>query len=628
MVRALALLLLCALAGAAAPASAAADGDPLALRIVLERKPGLDAGERAALRARADVTLDHRLSLDGVEVVRADPGERADALAALRADPDVLWAEPDRPRYAATATSEPLFPDLWGLGAIHAPDAWTVTEGSGATVAVVDTGVDATHPDLADRLQPGHDYVERDDVPQDLSGHGTHVAGTVAAAENGFGAAGVAPQAELVPLRVLDAFGRGSSADVAQAFDDAGDRGIRVVTASLGSPYAASAERDAIQDHPNTLFVVAAGNEGADNDGVAREYPCAYPEANILCVGASTATDAPSTFSNVGATSVDLFAPGEDILSTLPGAGFGRMSGTSMATPHVAGAAALVFAVHPDWSARQVKQALLDGADRIPALAGKAVTGGRLDAAASLALSRPDTDEAPGAPTGLAAAAGDTQVALEWDDGPDGDVVGYRVYAAAGADGFLQVGAPSASSHLVRGLSDGVPVRFRVAAVDRAGNVSPFSETVTATPRPAPAAPAPVPAAASPVTATPSAPAPVPVVAAPSSPLAPRAAEPTLSGLALTGRVRACRGCASRARLRFTLAADARISVRLEQRTCRRGRCTWTARGRTRVRVAASTRQWTVGRRLAGLALRAGTWRVTLASPANAVSLRFAVHGR
>ena len=150
-----------------------------------------------------------------------------------------------------------------------------ITEGAGATVAVVDTGVDDTHPDLAGRLLGGHDYVERDDTPQDGSGHGTHVAGIVAATENGVGVAGVAPEAQLVPLRVLDAAGRGSSADVAQAFDDAGDRGIRVVTASLGSPYAASVERDAIQDHPNTLYVVAAGNGGSDNDGVVRDYPCA-----------------------------------------------------------------------------------------------------------------------------------------------------------------------------------------------------------------------------------------------------------------------------------------------------------------------------------------------------------------
>ena len=623
--RLLALVLLCALAGAAAPASATADDDPAALRIVVKRRAGLDAAERAALRAGADVTLDHRLSLDGVEVVRADPGERGAALTALRADPDVMWAEPERSRQAVSATNEPMFADLWGLAAIRAPDAWTITEGAGATVAVVDTGVDATHPDLAGRLLGGHDYVERDDTPQDGSGHGTHVAGIVAAGENGFGVAGVAPEAQLVPLRVLDAAGRGSSADVAQAFDDAGDRGIRVVTASLGSPYAASVERDAIQDHPNTLYVVAAGNGGSDNDGVVRDYPCAYPEANIVCVGASTAADAAASFSNVGAESVDLFAPGEDILSTLPGGGFGRLSGTSMATPHVAGAAALLFAAHPGWSARQVKQALLDGAARLPSLTGRAVTGGRLDTAASLALPAPDTDEAPGAPTGLSATAGDTQVALDWDDNPEGDVVGYRVYAAAGSDAFLQIGAPGASAHLARGLADDMPVRVRVAAVDGAGNVGPFSGVATATPRATPPVVTPAGPAAPP--AAPAATTPAPVTR-PATPLAPTTAAPTLSALALSGRVRACRRCVSHARLHVELAAAARITVRLEQRTCRRGRCAWTPRGRTTVRLAAGAQRWAAGSRLAGLPLRAGTWRVTLTSAANAVALRFAVHAR
>ena len=165
------------------------------------------------------------------------------------------------------------------------------------TVAVADTGVDPGHPDLAGRIVPGYDFVDDDTDPQDGHGHGTHVAGTIAAAENGAGVIGVAPEALVMPLRVLDDNGGGNSADVAAAFAYAGDRGVRVVNASLGSPYPSLVERRAIHEHPGTLYVVAAGNGGPDgvgddNDGATREYPCAHDEPNLICVGATDSDDA------------------------------------------------------------------------------------------------------------------------------------------------------------------------------------------------------------------------------------------------------------------------------------------------------------------------------------------------
>jgi subtilisin family serine protease len=230
------------------------------------------------------------------------------------------------------------------------------------------------------------------------------VAGTIAAGENGAGIIGVAPDALVMPLRVLDANGGGRSSDVAAAFDFAGDRGVRVVNASLGSAYPSNIERLAIQNHPNTLYVVAAGNGGADsvgddNDGATREYPCAHDVPNLICVGATDATDARAGFSNYGAASVDLFAPGQDIVSDWArghatvlnqyfgvGDGYEIMLGTSMAAPHVAGAAALAGAVRPSWGALSLKSALLDGADRLPGLAGLSVTGARLNAGATARL--------------------------------------------------------------------------------------------------------------------------------------------------------------------------------------------------------------------------------------------------
>ena len=187
-----------------------------------------------------------------------------------------------------------------------------------------------------------------------------------------------------MPLRVFNDSGGGNSADVAAAFAYAADHGARVVNASLGSPYPSQAERRAIREHPGTLFVVAAGNGGPDgigddNDDATREYPCAYEEPNVVCVGATDASDQRTAFSNFGATSVDLFAPGLGIVSTYArgrptvlgqhfgtGDGYEIMQGTSMASPHVAGAAALAAAARPGWPAEQLRSVLLDGAAGSP----------------------------------------------------------------------------------------------------------------------------------------------------------------------------------------------------------------------------------------------------------------------
>ena len=399
------MLLAAGILSASAPAAQAATG--IADEIVVLRKGGLTGAERADAGVRAE----HRLALPGVELVSAT-GPRRAALAALRADPDVVWAEPNLPRHAV----DPLDPYLWGLdnpgptgwaqgtldADIDAPEAWTITRGAGTRVAVVDTGVDSGHPDLAGRLEPGYDFVSNDSIPNDANGHGTHVTGTIVAGQNGVGGVGVAPEARVMPLRVLDASGAGGSAAVADAFVYAGSRGVRVVNASLGASTPSEAEQRAIRAYPNTLFVVAAGNGGSDgvgddNDGSTAVFPCEYDEPNVICVGATDPDDTRASFSNFGATKVDLFAPGEHIVSTFPrslgdNSGYEVLSGTSMATPHVAGAAALTGAVQPAWSTAQLKGALIGGVDRPPGLAGKSVSNGRLNAATALGfVARPQT---------------------------------------------------------------------------------------------------------------------------------------------------------------------------------------------------------------------------------------------
>jgi len=350
MSRLCAILIAAALcAGAALPAVASA---ATADEIIVRRDDGLTAAERAAVRADAGVTLVETLPLADTEVVRAAPGDRPDALADLRSDPDVVWAEPNRERTAA-GVSDPYFSLMWGLqntgqsirgasgtpGAdIDALDAWAFTKGRGVTVGVVDSGAQATHPDL--QLVTGHDFIDGDSDTDDQYGHGTHVSGTIAAAENGRGVIGVAPGARVMPLRILDATGHGSSANSAAAFAYAGNLGLRVVNASIGATgvqNSSQAEYDAIHDHPNTLYVVAAGNGGLDEIGddneVTPTYPCSYNLANILCVGATDSTDKRAAFSNYGATSVDISAPGVDVVSTYTGSTYYYMGGTSMATP-------------------------------------------------------------------------------------------------------------------------------------------------------------------------------------------------------------------------------------------------------------------------------------------------------
>jgi subtilisin family serine protease len=410
------------------PASArAAEGE-----IIVQRAPGAD---RAELREAAGVEHVRALPLSRTDLVRPAPGETPqEALTALRADDDVVYAELDQPVSISRDFDDTGFEDLWGLhntgqnaglaGAdIDALDAWKLSEGLGVTVAVVDTGINAAHEDLATQLADnpaerdglpgvdddangyvddiqGWDFVGRDAVAEDRNGHGTHVAGTIAAAgANGAGIVGVAPSAKVLPVRALGATGQGTTSGIAAAFDYAGALGIKVVNASLGGPFS-RAVRDAIAAHPDTLYVVAAGNAGADADRDANAFPCALPEENVVCVGASDNHDERAWFSNYGATAVDLFAPGVHILSTYVGATdvYATSNGTSMAAPHVSGAAALVLAVNPAATSAVLRRALLDSADPRPALSGLAVTGGRLNAGRAVAAALEPQPEAPPAP--------------------------------------------------------------------------------------------------------------------------------------------------------------------------------------------------------------------------------------
>ena len=349
--------------GAGSPARLAS-GEPVPGEVLVGFERGASGRERAAARRGAGVTVKRGLKVDGVQLVATGRGESVDAaIERLERDPNVRYAEPNRWRTAsATVPNDALFGQLWGLNNtgqtvdsigglpdadIDAPEAWDVFTGGSTLVAVVDEGIAYDHPDLAPNMwtNPGEiagngidddgngfaddvhgfDFADEDSDPRDFGGHGTHVAGTIAAAgNNGSGVAGVSWSARLMAVRGLGPTG-GSDADIANAFEYAADNGARVVNASLGGPGASLTLHAPIQNHPETLFVVAAGNSATNNDPIrsASEYPCSFPDANVICVAATNQGDGLASFSNFGGTSVDLGAPGVNVLSTRPGVGMG-----------------------------------------------------------------------------------------------------------------------------------------------------------------------------------------------------------------------------------------------------------------------------------------------------------------
>ena len=304
------------------------------------------AGSRTALRVVTVVDRGGapRVVVDRVRgreaAVRAiDAAQHRDDVVAVSVDSRVTVAG-SAVSMASSADTDPLRSSQWALERLGAATVWGEANGTGAVVAVVDTGVDAGHPDLAGQLTAaGVDYVDASgDGHSDPEGHGTHVAGIIAAVRgNGIGVAGLAPNARIMPVRVLDATGSGWSSAIAKGIIYATDHGANVVNLSLGGPDADSATKTAVSyaNSHGVIVVAAAGNQR--QSGNQTNYPAAYP--GVVAVASTGTSDASSWFSNTGSY-VDIAAPGENILSTVPGS-YQYMSGTSMATPFVTAAAAL-----------------------------------------------------------------------------------------------------------------------------------------------------------------------------------------------------------------------------------------------------------------------------------------------
>lgn len=312
--------------------------------------------------------------------------------------------------------NDPRFDDQWALYKVGATCAWERTTGrADVIVAVVDTGVDPTHPDLAARVRAdGYDFVDDDDDPRDENGHGTHVAGIIAAIlNNNEGIAGLAPNVTILPVRVMNARGRGSDPDIARGIRFAADRGAKVINLSLGAtlmlnadePSALVNEAIVYAQQQGALVVVAAGN-----DAVPLPNAIAVDNPDVLVVAATDDRDRRAPFSNSGPW-VAVSAPGVNILSTMPTyevfltsdelprderfrRNYDYMSGTSQATPYVAALAALLFSANPDWSAGQVAETIRSNATDIRNLNPRFELGtGRIDACKS--FGGPPAEQAP-----------------------------------------------------------------------------------------------------------------------------------------------------------------------------------------------------------------------------------------
>ena len=481
-------------------------------------------------------------------VAGRDSVERA--VERLSGQPGVLYAEPNyiiepddkdlrggaislssAPTIASSAAVRPndLSPEQWDMDNrgqfggkpgvdIGATRAWGIEtgkpNGQGPVIAIIDSGVDYNHPDLAANMwtNPGeipgngidddHDgYV--DDVhginaqkhtgdPMDDNGHGTHCAGVIGAvANNGAGIAGLNWNATLAGIKMSNEFGSADAASAIASILYATSIGARITSNSWGAGAFSQGLKDVMAASP-ALHLCAAGNSAQDND-IYPTYPASFDLPNVISVAAHTRNDEMPHFSNYGAHTVHVAAPGEAILSTMPNGAYGQMSGTSMATPHVAGVAGLIAAHFPGITNEQIVARLMGTAVQAPAYLGKTISGGRVDAAAALR----DDRVAPERPRDLRLAqVGSNRVTLQWtatgDDGMMGRAFRYQVRVsdrpivderswneatllASGAPG--ESGARESVTCLLPPQGQASPRWFAVRTVDGVGNPSPLAVT-------------------------------------------------------------------------------------------------------------------------------------------------------
>jgi subtilisin family serine protease len=394
--------------------------------VLVQFKSGLTPQGRNQLLSKFDGVVLQKFSLvPGLTEVRVGTSV-GDALKVLQASHDVIAAEPNYRFRVADVPNDPNFSKQWSLDAIDATRAWSLHKGTHSLrIAVLDTGIDKTHPEFADNIwtnpreiagdgidndangyiddtngwdftytSPGTLRGNGDNNPADGHGHGTHVSGIIAAqGNNAIGVTGICWDAAIVPLKVAGDDGSGFTSWMIAAIEYCARNGISIANASIGgASYSGfcKAAIDAAGAQSNLLLVAAAGNNGTDNDATPF-YPASYDAPNIVSVASTTSADALSSFSNRGLLTVDIAAPGSSITSTHPQAktasGYTTLSGTSMATPMVTAVAGLLHENRPEWSFAEIKSALLASVTPISGLSGKVASGGLVNAYQAMVLS-------------------------------------------------------------------------------------------------------------------------------------------------------------------------------------------------------------------------------------------------
>ncbi len=526
------LVVLAALWVALVPGSVRAADPPFVDgRVLVRWKPGAAASARAAARTSVAAVPRARYAFIDAELLEVPAGAVASTVARLRGDARVQWAEPDYVWRASVTPSDSLFARQWSLhnsgqtggrpGAdIRATTAWDVFTGdSTLRIGVIDTGLDYTHPDIAANVWTnpgeipgngldddgdgyiddvhGYDVYNNDGDPFDDNGHGSHVAGIIAArGDDGRGVTGVCWRAQLVPIKFLGAGGTGTTSGAVAALQYALRVGVRITNNSWGGGAFSQALQDAVDavGLAGQLLVAAAGNSASDND-VVPNYPSGFDRPWVIAVAATDDRDQLAPYSNFGATTVDLAAPGSNILSLAPGGGWRVLSGTSMACPHVTGAAALLWGRLPQLDAIQVKSRLLAAADTLGALEGACRTGGRLNAL--LAIADPDS-VGPAAIRDVAIVdLGSDFATLSWTASGDDSLAGRASSYDIRVSSSPITEANFAAARAVAGpdpLPSGSPERFEVGGLgpdstywfalrarDERGNPGPVSNLVTGT---------------------------------------------------------------------------------------------------------------------------------------------------